>query len=52
MNSAVGIDVGANSCVVALAGKGGVDIVVNDVSKRETPCVDVCTAAALFFSLL
>ena len=45
MNSAVGIDVGANSCVVALAGKGGVDIVVNDVSNRETPCVVGFSAA-------
>jgi hypothetical protein len=37
--SSLGIDIGANACTVAVAGNKGVDIVVNDVSNRETPTV-------------
>jgi len=36
---AVGIDFGGGSAVIAVAKKGGVDIVVNEASNRETPIV-------------
>ncbi|XP_052175135.1 heat shock 70 kDa protein 15-like [Diospyros lotus] len=39
--SVVGFDFGNESCVVAVARQRGIDIVLNDESKRETPAV-VC----------
>lgn len=33
-----GIDFGNANCVVAVARKGGVDIVLNESSNRQTPC--------------
>lgn len=35
----VGIDLGSDSVVLSLAFRGGVDIVLNDFSKRSTPCI-------------
>lgn len=32
-----GIDLGNASAVIAQAGRGGVDIILNDTSKRLTP---------------
>ena len=39
MSSVVGIDFGTRSCVIAVAQKGGVDVITNDVSNRQTPYV-------------
>lgn len=35
----LGIDFGTSCCVVTAARRGGVEVVVNDLSKRATPCV-------------
>ena len=37
----VGFDLGNESCVVAVARQRGIDVVLNDESKRETPAL-VC----------
>lgn len=37
----VGFDVGNESCIVAVARQRGIDVVLNDESKRETPAI-VC----------
>lgn len=34
----VGIDIGNLNNIVAIARKGGVDVILNNESKRETPC--------------
>ncbi|KAB2065398.1 hypothetical protein ES319_A09G086400v1 [Gossypium barbadense] len=39
--SVVGFDFGNESCIVAVARQRGIDIVLNDESKRETPAI-VC----------
>ncbi|CAA2982133.1 heat shock 70 kDa 15-like [Olea europaea subsp. europaea] len=39
--SVVGFDIGNENCVVAVARQRGIDVVLNDESKRETPAV-VC----------
>ncbi|XP_024979378.1 heat shock 70 kDa protein 15-like [Cynara cardunculus var. scolymus] len=39
--SVVGFDLGNESCVVAVARQRGIDVVLNDESKRETPAL-VC----------
>ncbi|XP_077212401.1 heat shock 70 kDa protein 15-like [Tasmannia lanceolata] len=39
--SVVGFDLGNESCVVAVARQRGIDVVLNDESKRETPAI-VC----------
>ena len=35
--SVVGIDVGTQSILIAQAGKGGVDLILNESSNRQTP---------------
>ena len=37
--SVVGFDLGNESCVVAVARQRGIDVVLNDESKRETPAI-------------
>eukprot|EP00306_Pavlova_sp_CCMP459_P006598 CAMPEP_0185158932 /NCGR_PEP_ID=MMETSP1139-20130426/2717_1 /TAXON_ID=298111 /ORGANISM="Pavlova sp., Strain CCMP459" /LENGTH=823 /DNA_ID=CAMNT_0027724089 /DNA_START=18 /DNA_END=2489 /DNA_ORIENTATION=+ len=37
--SVIGIDVGTESCVVAIARRGGVDVLANETSNRTTPCM-------------
>ncbi|XP_031488053.1 heat shock 70 kDa protein 14-like [Nymphaea colorata] len=37
--SVVGFDLGNESCIVAVARQRGIDVVLNDESKRETPAV-------------
>lgn len=37
--SVVGIDFGTQNCVIAVAQKGGIDVITNDVSRRQTPCM-------------
>lgn len=37
--SVVGFDVGNDTSCVALARKGGIDVLMNKESKRETPAV-------------
>ncbi|XP_072964556.1 heat shock 70 kDa protein 15-like [Typha angustifolia] len=39
--SVVGFDIGNESCIVAVARQRGIDVVLNEESKRETPAV-VC----------
>ncbi|KAG8643545.1 heat shock 70 kDa protein 15 [Manihot esculenta] len=39
--SVVGFDIGNENCVVAVARQRGIDVVLNDESKRETPSI-VC----------
>ncbi|XP_027938865.1 heat shock 70 kDa protein 16-like isoform X2 [Vigna unguiculata] len=39
--SGVGIDIGNENCVIAAVKQGGVDVLLNDESERETPAV-VC----------
>ncbi|MFS8015431.1 putative Heat shock protein 70 family [Helianthus anomalus] len=35
----IGFDIGNESCVIAAAKRGGVDVLLNNESKRETPVV-------------
>ncbi|KAK1281239.1 Heat shock 70 kDa protein 16 [Acorus gramineus] len=35
--SVIGIDIGNDNCVIAVARQRGIDVVLNDESKRETP---------------
>nr|KAJ0209178.1 hypothetical protein LSAT_V11C400223190 [Lactuca sativa] len=37
--SVVGLDIGNENCAIAVAKRGGVDVLLNDESKRETPAV-------------
>ncbi|EPS74057.1 hypothetical protein M569_00693, partial [Genlisea aurea] len=37
--SVVGFDIGNDNCVIAVANQRGVDVLLNDESKRETPAV-------------
>lgn len=37
--SAVGIDIGSSRFVIGVAKKGGVEIVVNEASYRQTPAL-------------
>lgn len=37
--SVVGLDVGNENCIVAVARQRGIDVVLNDESKRETPAI-------------
>ncbi|MFS7934040.1 putative Heat shock protein 70 family [Helianthus anomalus] len=37
--SVIGFDIGNESCVIAAAKHGGIDVLLNDESKRETPAV-------------
>ncbi|KAK9064188.1 hypothetical protein SSX86_015568 [Deinandra increscens subsp. villosa] len=37
--SVIGFDIGNESCVIAAARRGGVDVLLNDESKNETPVV-------------
>ncbi|KAK7842695.1 heat shock 70 kda protein 14 [Quercus suber] len=37
--SVVGFDLGNESCIVAVARQRGIDVVLNDESKRETPAI-------------
>ncbi|CAM8912955.1 unnamed protein product [Rhodiola kirilowii] len=37
--SVVGFDIGNESCIVAVARQRGIDVVLNDESKRETPAI-------------
>jgi len=34
---AIGIDLGSNKAVLAVVKKGGIDIVLNDTTNRQTP---------------
>ena len=36
-NPPAGIDLGSNKAVMAVVKKGGIDIVLNDASNRQTP---------------
>ena len=36
-NSCLGIDLGSYKAVMAVVKKGGIDIVLNDASNRQTP---------------
>lgn len=37
--SVVGFDIGNENCVIAVANQSGIDVLLNDESKRETPAV-------------
>ncbi|KAA8520059.1 hypothetical protein F0562_014315 [Nyssa sinensis] len=37
--SVVGFDIGNENCVIAVVKQGGIDVLLNDESKRETPAV-------------
>jgi len=37
--SVVGIDIGHSTAVVAIARRGGIDVLANEVSKRQTACM-------------
>ncbi|XP_023742906.1 heat shock 70 kDa protein 16 isoform X1 [Lactuca sativa] len=37
--SVVGFDIGNENCAIAVAKRGGIDVLLNDESKRETPAV-------------
>jgi heat shock protein 4 len=39
--SVVGVDFGDTSCVIAVAQKGGIDVIMNEVSSRLTPYVSL-----------
>jgi len=36
---AIGVDLGGQNAVIAVAQKGGVEIITNEASQRETPVV-------------
>jgi molecular chaperone DnaK (HSP70) len=38
-HSAIGVDIGSSRFVVAVAKKGGVEVIVNEASYRQTPCI-------------
>lgn len=38
--SVVGVDLGYQNCVIAAAGRGGVDVLMNGSAKRLNPYVD------------
>lgn len=38
-SGSVGIDLGGSTAKIAVAKKGGVEVIVNDASHRETPIV-------------
>ncbi|KAF5787314.1 putative Heat shock protein 70 family [Helianthus annuus] len=46
--SVVGFDLGNGSCVVAVARQRGIDVVLNDESKHETPAI-VCFGEKQWF---
>lgn len=37
--SVIGIDFGTQNCTIAAAQKGGIDVLLNEVSNRQTPCM-------------
>jgi molecular chaperone DnaK (HSP70) len=37
--SVVGIDFGSRNCTIAIAQRGGIDVIANEVSNRQTPYV-------------
>jgi heat shock protein 4 len=37
MSSVVGLDLGLQNCVIAAAGRGGVDVILNGNSNRLNP---------------
>jgi len=37
--SVVGFDFGNANCTIAVAQKGGIDVILNEVSSRQTPCM-------------
>ena len=37
--SVLGFDIGNENCVIAVAKQGGIDVLLNDESKHETPTV-------------
>jgi len=37
--SVIGFDFGTQSCVIAAAQKGGIDVLLNESSSRQTPCM-------------
>ena len=39
MSGAIGIDLGSQTCVIAAVNKGGIDVLINDLSNRSTPSV-------------
>lgn len=39
--SVVGIDFGTKNCTIAIAQRGGIDVIANEVSNRQTPYVDL-----------
>ena len=39
--SVVGIDFGSRNCTIAIAQRGGIDVIANEVSNRQTPYVPV-----------
>ena len=39
MSGAIGIDLGSQKCVIAAVNRGGIEILINDLSNRATPSV-------------
>lgn len=47
----VGFDLGNKSSVVAVAQRGGIDVLMNEVSSRQTPYVIAAERSSRFFLL-
>lgn len=46
--SVVGIDFGSRNCTIAIAQRGGIDVIANEVSNRQTPYVIKHCGVVLF----
>lgn len=48
MSSVVGVDIGLQNSVIASAGRGGVDVILNGNSQRLNPYVFLCVIVVVF----
>jgi molecular chaperone DnaK (HSP70) len=46
--SVVGIDFGSRNCTIAIAQRGGIDVIANEVSNRLTPYVAVMGGVMMY----
>lgn len=48
----VGIDIGAYKAVIAVVSRGGIDVLMNNVSKRTTEYVYRCTVMMVMVNMV
>lgn len=49
MSGVVGIDFGYQTCLIAAAGRGGVDVVLNGSSNRQNPYVSIYLSIVVLY---